>query len=466
VSTVALAEAASASIAGNAAGGLTAREAWLAACQLPDGVCDPGFRPLIQRIDAAPMHPCSPTELLVDGEKAFKAISQALAEAREEILVETYILRDDRIGRGLLDELGHAVARGVRVYVLADGIGSFGTGRTYWRDLEAKGISVKLFHPFWRAPLHAMRRDHRKIFVIDREVAFTGGMNIGVEYGSSIRKTGNKAWRDTFIRVAGPVSMELAAVFAEGWDGAGGDPLPGLEYVSWADGVVRPPRGFAALRRPHLRVRVRRQIALRKDRKRGRRVRRGELPEVPPLQEDAVMVLDSRPGRGQPETIAVLSALWGAARSRLWVTTPYFAPPIGALDVLSSAVKRGVDVRLLLPGQTDVAFIRHAAHGTYAKLMKAGVRIFEYQPAVLHAKTMVVDGQVGVVGSANLDFRSLWLNAECNLLLFNNDTAEALEQAFRDDLAHSTEITTESWKKRTGVHRVLDATALAFRWAL
>lgn len=437
----------------------------MAGCRLPDGVCDPGFRPLVQSIDPAPMHPCPPTHLLIDGEEAFRIMGEACDKAETEILVETYILRDDRVGLSLFKHLKAAVQRGVRVCVLADGIGSFGTGRKYWQDLEAAGISVKLFHEWWRAPLHALRRDHRKILVIDRVVAYTGGMNIGIEYGSSIRKSHNHAWRDTFIEVHGPVSLELAAVFAEGWDRAGGDALPGLEYVSWSDGIVAPPRGFAAIRHPNFKTRIKRRMAIRRDRRRGRRVRRAD-GSIVPLQEDAVMVLDSRPGRGQPETIAVLSALWGAARTRLWVTTPYFAPPIGALDVLSSAVKRGVDVRLLLPAKTDVALIRHAAHGTYNKLLKAGVRIFEYEAAVLHAKTMVVDGQIGVVGSANLDFRSLWLNAECNLLLFDNETAAALEQAFEKDLETSKEITLAQWKKRGLKHRLFDAMALSFRWAL
>jgi cardiolipin synthase A/B len=410
------------------------------------------------------MHPCPPTRLLNDGEEAFKIMGAACDEAQTEILVETYILRDDRVGVSLFQHLEAAVKRGVKVCVLADGIGSFGTGRQYWRDMEAAGITVRIFHPWWKAPLHALRRDHRKIVVVDRKVAFTGGMNIGVEYGSSIRST-HKAWRDTFIRVEGPVSVELAAVFAEGWDRAGGEALPGLEYVSWSEGIVQPPRGFAALRSPQVRNRVKRRMALMRDRRRGRRVVRGQSESVA-LEDAAVMVLDSRPGRGQPETIAVLSALWGAARERLWVTTPYFAPPIGALDILSTAVKRGVDVRLLLPGKTDVQFIRHAAHGTYSKLLKAGVRIFEYQPAVLHSKTMVVDGQVGVVGSANLDFRSLWMNAECNLLLFDRETASAQEAAFLKDLEQSREITLAEWKLRSLRHRLLDAFALSFRWAL
>ena len=442
----------------------TARQAWAAANRLPDGVSDAGFRPLIQEIDPATLHPCFATTLLNDGEEAFRIMGAACDDAREEILVETYILRDDRVGVSLFLQLAAAVKRGVRVCVLADGIGSFGTGRKYWEDLEAAGIDVRIFHKWWWSPLHALRRDHRKIVVIDRQVGFTGGMNIGVEYGSSIGASA-KAWRDTFIRVEGPVSAELAAVFAEGWDRAGGEALPGLEYVSWSNGIMQPPRGVAALRHPKIRMRLERRMALRHDRKRGRRVKRSSGEEVA-LQDGAVMVLDSRPGRGQPETIAVMSALWGAARTRLWVTTPYFAPPIEALDLLSTAVKRGVDVRLLLPGITDAAFVQHAAHGTYDKLLKAGVRIFEYQPAVLHAKTMVVDGQVGVVGSANLDFRSLWLNAECNLLLFETGTAAALEQAFEKDLAQSVEIQLAEWKQRTFRHRMFDALALSFRWAL
>ena len=162
-----------------------------------------------------------------------------------------------------------------------------------------------------------------------------------------------------------------------------------------------------------------------------------------------------------------MSALVGGARERLWVTTPYFAPPTRALTLLAGAAARGIDTRLLLPGpRTDVPLIRHAAHGAYAMLLRAGVRVFEYQRATLHAKTVVVDGHAGIVGSSNLDFRSFWLNAECNLLLFDDACGTALEEAFLADCEGSEEITMTAWRKRGFAHRLADRAARAVRFAL
>ncbi len=165
--------------------------------------------------------------------------------------------------------------------------------------------------------------------------------------------------------------------------------------------------------------------------------------------------------------LGVLSALLGGARERLWITTPYFAPPTRALAFLLTAARRGVDVRLLLPSErTDVPLIRHAAHGVYRTLLEGGVRVFEYERATLHAKTMVVDGHASLIGSSNLDFRSFWLNAECNVLVFDDTCAAALEQSFQGDVANSREITMDQWRQRTWSHRLLDTTARALRWAL
>jgi cardiolipin synthase len=181
----------------------------------------------------------------------------------------------------------------------------------------------------------------------------------------------------------------------------------------------------------------------------------------------AVLVLDPRPGRGQREMLGVLAALIGGARKRLWITTPYFAPPTRALTLLLAAAQHGVDVRLLLPSErTDVPLVRHAAHGAYRRLLNGGVRLFEYQRATLHAKTVVIDGYVSLIGSSNLDFRSFWLNAECNVLVFDDGCAAALESSFQEDLANSREITKDEWGQRTWTHRLLDTTARALRWAL
>ncbi len=439
--------------------------AWALAQALHAGVRDPAFMELVQRIERGPFHAAPPVALYVDGSVAFDAMVAGIDAAREEVLLETYILRDDRIGTRVTDALAAAVARGVRVCVLADAIGSAGTDEAFWTQLDERGVQVRRFHRVWHMPFEALRRDHRKIIVVDRAIAFTGGMNIGEEYGSSIR-SGSHAWRDTFMRVEGTVARELAAVFAEGWDRANGAPLPGLEYVSWSEGIAVPPiasmRAFSA---QALRARAARRLGLRRDRSRGRRVRR--VTESAVEAEHAVLVLDSRPGRGQREMLAVLSALMGGARERLWVTTPYFAPPTRALRLLARAARRGVDVRLLLPGaMADVPLVRHAGHGAFAPLLASGVRIFEYAPATLHAKTIVVDGYASVVGSSNLDFRSFWLNAECNLLLFDDHCAGLLERSFLDDLQHSTEITTAMWRERAVDHRVLDAFARSLRWAL
>lgn len=381
------------------------------------------------------MHPVRHSEILTDGAEAFARMLAAIASSREEVLLETYILRDDRIGHAVQEALTAAAARGVRVCVLADALGSFGTRDRFWDLLTDGGVTVRFFHRLWRHLRDSFRRDHRKLLLVDRTVAFTGGMNIGEEYGSSLAHHA-EAWRDSFIILDGPIVSELAAVFAEGWDRADGPDLPGLEHVSWERGILRR------------RSRVTRQ--------------RGVHPS---RHGEGALVLAPRPGRGQRAMVRTLALLAGAARERLWITTPYFAPPHRGLQMLADAAKRGVDVRLLLPGpHTDIPIVRHAAHGAYGALLRHGVQIFEYQRATLHAKTLVVDGQVSLVGSSNLDFRSLWLNAECNVLLADVSTALQLEAAFRQDLDGSERITLASWRTRTRPHQWLDWGARRLRW--
>jgi cardiolipin synthase len=447
--------------------------AWGAARRFTEGVRDPAFRELLQLIDGGPMHQCPPPVLLPDGAEAFRTMIAAIDVAQDEVLLETYILRDDTLGASVQQALVRAAARGVRTNVLVDAVGSMGTPNHFWDSLIAQGVVVRHFHRFWQHPFDALRRDHRKLLVCDRCVAFTGGMNIGEEYGSSIRAR-HDVWRDTFVQVDGSVARELAAVFAEGWDRARGPALPGLEYVSWSDAAETSPQhnveGIGTRALSHrvqqaVQRQLQRQLGRQRDRRRGRRVRR--VIEVAAPEDRAVLVLDPRPGRGQREMLSVLSALLGGARERLWITTPYFAPPRRALTFLLTAARRGVDVRLLLPSaRTDVPLIRHAAHGAYHALLESGVRVFEYERATLHAKTMVVDGYASLIGSSNLDFRSFWLNAECNVLVFDDACAAALERSFRGDLASSREITMDAWQQRTWSHRMLDTTARALRWAL
>lgn len=384
------------------------------AAALPLGIEDPGFEVLLRRIDGAPVFGGNKVDVFFNGVDAFQAMRESGQAAQEEILLESYIFKDDSTGQRFLDGIKAAASRGIAVRVVADALGSYSTRTEFWREMESHGVQVRLFNPlfeqFWYQPF----RDHRKILVVDRKVAFTGGMNIGEEYGSFRPKPG-ETWRDTHVRVTGPAAWEMAVVFQEGWEHAGGETF--------------------------------------------------EIDSMPAEEAEApgarILALDSRPLRGQAESAAVLSAIAAAARRTLWITNAYFAPGHRALRVLEEAADRGVDVRLLLPGKTDVPIVRRAGHGYYGTLLERGVRIFEYQAAILHAKTLVADGLVSVVGSTNLDFRSFLFNAECDLLILCPETAATMEQAFRADLEKAEEVTLAEWRRRPFAKKTGDRLA---RW--
>lgn len=405
---------------------------------LEGGLADPGFEALIEEIDDSVVHHGNRLEVYTRGDAAFAAMREAIRAARREILVESYIWRDDATGRELLDELSRAVDRGVTVRALADALGSFETRGEFWREMSARGIETRRFHPLVPELWNQLYRDHRKILVVDREVAFTGGMNIMEESGSfplgagsgrrreraPAAEAGTEAaklaaqWRDTHVRVAGPVAWEMAVVFAEGWRRARGKRFDLEPPACVADAEAKAPEEGAR-----------------------------------------VLVLDARPNRGYAEAASILAAIVAAARERVWITNAYFAPRRATVRVLAAAARRGVDVRLLLPGITDVPLVRHAGHGFYRALLARGVRIFEYQPAILHAKSMVADGVASVVGSTNLDFRSFHFNAECNLVILDRATGARLEAAFEDDLESSEEIVADAWRRRSPLHKLGDRLA-------
>ena len=381
----------------------------LLAVALPDGLRDPGFPILLRRIDQSPLLEGNRVRVCVRGPVTFETMRTAIDSARAEVLVESYIFKDDATGWSLLEAFGRAVGRGVRVCVLADAFGSIATRRAFWKEMRSRGVEVRLFNPLFPHLLTQPFRDHRKILTVDCATGFTGGMNIGDEYGSGLSARGGP-WRDTHVKVDGPAAWAMATVFTEAWLAAGGSPV-----------------------------------------------------EIPPLAPQTggvpVLVLDSRPGRGHGETASVLAAIVAAARKRLWITNAYFSPGSRAVTILAEAVRRGVDVRILLPGVSDVPLVRHAGHGHYAALLESGVRIFEYQAAVLHAKSVTADDFLSVAGSTNLDFRSFHFNAECNLVMLDPETARMFSEAFEEDLTRSTEITPALWARRSFLHRTGDAIA-------
>lgn len=394
---------------------LRPRKVGLLARRFPDGLRDPGFRDLVSRIDGGGLvwagNRC---QLFTDGELATAAMLGAIDEAREEVLLESYIFEKDGTGQAFLDAAAAAARRGLPVRVLADAIGSFTTPSEFWRPLVQAGGEALFFHRVLPFHWYHMLRDHRKILVLDRRVVFTGGMNIADEYAKFTRRRRTLpegVMRDTQVRIEGPAAFDFVPVFSEGWERAGGLPLP-------------------------------------------------PSPSPPNTGEGArVMVLDSRPRRGHRETAAVLAAIVAAARESFWITNAYFAPGRSLVAILGHAASRGLDVRLLLPGKTDAPIVRHAGHGWYSRLLDRGVRIFEYQRAVLHAKTVVADRHVSVIGSSNLDFRSFRFNAECNAVIFDDGIGGQLADAFERDMADSREIEREAWRRRGTLDRLTDRLA-------
>lgn len=377
----------------------------------PEGVRSDEFVRLINRIDTGPIHHGDRIEVYHEGATAMAAVHAAIQAAKEEILVESYILKDDDTGQGLLAQLAEAAARGVKVLVLADAAGSWFTRRKFWHKMAGHGIETRLYHPLFGHFFDLLLRDHRKIIVVDRGVCFTGGMNVGDEYGATRRGANVETWRDTHARIEGATAWEMAVVFEEGWMRAGGCAL--------------------------------------------------QLPEYNPDEPSGAMtlVLDSRSGRGHAETAAVLATTMAAARQRLWIANAYFAPHPRVIAHLLAAARRGVDVRLLLPGRSDMPLVRRAAHGHYAELLAGGVRIFEYLPVVMHAKTLLADDWATMIGSSNLDYRSYYFNAECNVLILDEATGRDMATIFMLDLKVSAEIKADDWKRRSLLKKCGDALA-------
>lgn len=346
--------------------------------------------------------------LLTENAQAFASIEEALLGARRSIWAEYYIIQGDETGRRFLEILADRATAGVDVRLLYDAVGSSGIDPARVAAIAAAGGRAEAFLPMnplrRRWSIHL--RNHRKIVVVDGEIGFTGGMNVGNEYSGGSRRVrkrsrGQGPWRDTHLLLRGPAVRDLAQTFAEDWTFATDERL------------LPPPRSHAA-----------------------------------PRGAAIVAVVPSGPDQENNANGLAYFAGIAAARDRCYVTSPYFVPDEATLRALTSTALRGVDVRLLVPGRSDVMLVRAAARSYYAPLVRAGVRVFEYGPAMLHAKTMVVDGSWGMVGSANLDIRSFRLNFELGAIVFDAEFAKRLEERFLADLGESAEMTVQSLGKR------------------
>lgn len=372
-------------------------------------------------------------QLYKDGE-ALHAAYEAIKQAQHRICLEMYIFASDDTGRAFADLLCEKAKAGVLVYVIYDSFGSIGTDGNMFEQLKRAGVRVLEFHPFWpwegKFSWRPVNRDHRKLLIIDNDVAALGGMNIAREYAGSwvVQSSApeHDFWRDTAISVRGPGMRQFLTAFAKTWQYVTHrGKMRAAEYVYNLDGVCGPCEWPIIQRR-----------------KRGRVVH-GDLPEGKPQ----FGILASAPTRQSPLR-PFLNKLFREARKSICLTMAYFAPHDDLIDELCAAARRGVKVRLMVPAKGDVKLLVIAAQSFYDTLLTAGVQIYERQGVVLHAKTMVIDGLISMVGSTNLDYRSIEYNLELSALIRSREFGRQMEELFEHDVRFSRRIRADKWRYR------------------
>lgn len=344
-------------------------------------------------------------ELLVDAARIYPSMFQAIADAKDYIILQVFIFRTDETGRKFADALMKKAQEGVKVYLLYEKV-LIHMDKGLLEEMEEAGIHHGPFKPFTRNKWHLNFRNHRKILIIDGKVGFFGGINIGDDYVGKYPEIGH--WRDTNVRIEGPALIPAQITFCQDWlDSQGREP-----EIEWKHG---PSDG-----------------------------------------EANVLVFSSGPVEEKPFCLLHHISLIDLARERLWIANPYIVPPQSLIDALSMAALRGVDVRILVPSYSDNFLIMTVADIYYERLMQYGVKIYKYLPGFLHQKVMLVDHLLGVVGSANLDFRSMYINFEITTVSSDQNFITSLEGMLQADLRESRLLTAETFRKKSLPKKILE----------
>jgi cardiolipin synthase len=369
-------------------------------------VDDPAFRRSLDAFGTA-MVPGNTAELLKNGDEIFPAMTEAIRQARTSVNLETYIFQPDEAGRQFADSMIEAARRGVEVRLLIDAWGS--KLGDLQGALEKAGVKWRKYRPVRLFSFYKVgKRTHRRILVVDGKVAFTGGVGIDKRWLGNARNS--KEWRDTQVRVTGPVVDQMQAIFAEDWTYTTGEILAGDKFYAKNEGSGGS------------------------------------------VQAQAI-----KASRGDASSLAKMLyyvAIQSAAKS-IHIQNAYFIPDKQVRHALVAAVARGVDVKVMVPGRNiDLPMVRLASWLHYGDMLKGGVKIYEYRDTMLHSKTMVVDGVFSTIGSINFDTRSMLRNAEASLSLYDRAFAQKMEAMFAEDLKRCDEITYDGFKNRGLVKRV------------
>jgi cardiolipin synthase A/B len=351
-------------------------------------------------------------EVIPNGENFYRAEIAAMRQAQHSINIEAYIFHRGRITREVVDVLTERAKAGVHVNLVMDSVGSFSTRSAFFASLKQAGGKARFYH---RLRLHnwfrANNRTHREITIVDGSVAFIGGAGFADWW--AISKNDEPRWRDTVVRIQGEAVRALQGTFIENWLEASGEILDGPDYF---------PRLTAGAG-----------------------------------QVTALVITSSPSSGGSTRSRILFQTLLAAARKSIYITTPYFLPDESMRAEMVRARKRGVSVNILVPGKkNDHALTYSSGRRAYGDLLAAGANIYEYQPAMIHAKIAVIDGVWSVLGSANIDNRSFGINDEVNLAVLDAQVAATLTANFDDDVAHAARIDLATWQRRSIWERTLE----------
>ena len=394
---------------------------------------------LEEAIVGSPLTVGNQVQLLQDGPATYQSMLAAISAARDHINMETYILDDDPIGQRFAQALIDKQKQGVQVNLIHDSAGTFSTPREFFKRLTDAGVRVLEYNPInpmlARKDWELNQRDHRKLLVVDGITAFLGGINISSVYsggssGKAVKARARAAaatgaaetlaWRDTHLRLQGPVVAELQKLFLETWVLQKAEPLTPKKWF--------PPPVSS-----------------------GRQV---------------VRAIGSSPEEPYSLIYATLLSALASAETSVNVTNAYFVPDPQLLLTLEAAARRGVDVKLILPSQTDSWLVLYAGHNYYDRLLRAGVKIYERRGVVLHSKTALIDGVWATVGSTNLDWRSFLHNRELNAVVLGAEFGSQVQAMFDKDLAESEAITLEQWQQRPAAKRAKELFARLWEYWL
>jgi cardiolipin synthase A/B len=387
---------------------------------------------VIESVSESPLTKGNKVTLLVDGPATYAAMFKAIRNATDHINLETFIMEDiiesDETGLRLADLLLQKQAEGIQVNLLYDSAGSYKTPASFFQRLREGGIRVTEFNPInpfkTRGKWRLAKSDHRKILIVDGKVAITGGVNISLVYSSGLSGRGEHdkpqiPWRDTDVQIEGPAVAEFQKLFLDTWQRQ--------------KGATPSDRNY--------------------------------FPDSQKEGNTLVGVVGSSPGETNRITFILYVSAITFSEHSLHMTNAYFVPDRQTVEALTDAAKRGVDVKIILPGTSDSSLTQYAGEYFYSELLKSGVKLYRRQKVLLHAKTLVIDGIWSTVGSTNMDFWSFSTNDEVNAVILSPEFAIEMETMFARDLAASVQIRWEDWEKRPLLSRIRERLAHLFsRW--